>query len=135
MKKRLDGYGLECASIIPDTFGDSDYGKGSVSSTDPAVRRKALDYLRSMCEVALQVDCRIVNLWMAQDGYDYLLTADYDREREWMTEAIRGAGFRVPVAEDRVGVQAPRNRATSRTMRAWPIRFWLLRKPAAGTWA
>ena len=82
MKKRLDGYGLECASIIPDTFGDSDYGKGSVSSTDPAVRRKALDYLRSMCEVALQVDCRIVNLWMAQDGYDYLLTADYDRERE-----------------------------------------------------
>lgn len=26
---------------------------------------------------------------MAQDGYDYLLTADYDREREWMTEAIR----------------------------------------------
>ena len=96
MKKRLDGYGLECASIIPDTFGDSDYGKGSVSSTDPAVRRKALDYLRSMCEVALQVDCRIVNLWMAQDGYDYLLTADYDREREWMTEAIRALASEFP---------------------------------------
>ena len=96
MKKRLDGYGLECASIIPDTFGDSDYGKGSVSSTDPAARRKALDYLRSMCEVALQVDCRIVNLWMAQDGYDYLLTADYDREREWMTEAIRALASEFP---------------------------------------
>ena len=49
-----------------------------------------------MCEVALQVDCRIVNLWMAQDGYDYLLTADYDREREWMTEAIRALASEFP---------------------------------------
>ena len=96
MKKRLSDYGLSCASIIPDTFGDKIYGKGFISSTDPAIRRKATDYLRSMCEVALEVDCGIINLWMAQDGYDYQLTADYDMEREWMTEAIRSLAVEFP---------------------------------------
>ena len=96
MKKRLSDNGLVCASIIPDTFTDKIYGKGFISSTDPAVRRQATDYLRSMCEIALEIDCEIMNLWMAQDGYDYQLTADYDLEREWMTEAIRSLAAEFP---------------------------------------
>lgn len=96
MKKRLADYGLECASIIPDTFTDPDFGKGMVTSTNAAVRRKALDYLRGMCEVALEIDCQIMNLWMAQDGYDYQLTADYDREREWLREAVRTLAVEFP---------------------------------------
>jgi xylose isomerase len=87
MKKRLAGYGVACSSIIPDTFTDKDYARGSVTSTVPAIRKKAIDYLRQMSEVALEIDCKIMNLWLGQDGYDYLLTADYDREREWLKEA------------------------------------------------
>ena len=87
MKKRLSGYGVACSSIIPDTFTDKDYAKGSITSTVPAIRQKALDYLSRMCDVALEIDCKIMNLWLGQDGYDYLLTADYDQEREWLKEA------------------------------------------------
>lgn len=87
MKKRFSDYGITCASIIPDTFTDNDYGKGCVTSLDKKIRNKALDYLREMSDVALEMDCKIVNLWMAQDGYDYLLTADYNQEREWLKEA------------------------------------------------
>ena len=96
MKKRLEGYGLSCASIIPDTFTDKDYGKGCISNTNPAIRKKAIDYLRSMCEIALEIDCKIMNLWMAQDGYDYQLTADYDQERQWMTDAIQKLALEFP---------------------------------------
>ncbi len=87
MKKRFSDYGISCASVIPDTFTDKDYGKGCVTSLDKKIRNKALDYLREMSDVALEMDCKIVNLWMAQDGYDYLLTADYNQEREWLKEA------------------------------------------------
>lgn len=87
MKKRLSDYGVACSSIIPDTFTDKDYAKGSITSTVPAIRQKALDYLSRMSEVALEIDCKIMNLWLGQDGYDYLLTADYDQEREWLKEA------------------------------------------------
>ena len=86
MKKILKDYNVACASIIPDTFTDKDYAKGSITSIVPAIRQKAIDYLRQMSEVALEIDCKIINFWLGQDGYDYLLTADYDQEREWLKE-------------------------------------------------
>lgn len=87
MKVRLNDYGVACSSIIPDTFTDKVYAKGSITNTQPSVRRKAIDYLRQMCDVALEIDCKLMNLWLGQDGYDYLLTANYDQEREWLKEA------------------------------------------------
>lgn len=96
MKKRLDDAGVACASIIPDTFGDPVFGRGSITSIDAKVRQKALDYLRQMSEVALRMDCSIVNLWLGQDGYDYLLATDYDQERSWLTENTRTVASEFP---------------------------------------
>lgn len=87
IKKRLDDAGVACASIIPDTFTSPVFGRGSITSIDATVRQQALDYLRQMSEVALQMNCGIVNLWLGQDGYDYLLATDYDQERNWLTAA------------------------------------------------
>jgi len=88
MKKRMEDYGKTCVSIIPDVFTAKEYGKGTLTSTNPAIRQKSLDYLRQMSEIAREMSCGIMNLWMAQDGYDYLLTANYDQEREWLREGI-----------------------------------------------
>ncbi len=89
MKKALNDLDLTCVSIIPDLFADKTYWKGSFSSKEAKVRRKAIDYTRQMCDIAEELDCKLINLWPGQDGYDYLLTADYAREREWECEAIR----------------------------------------------
>jgi xylose isomerase len=86
MKKRLTDYGVACVSIIPDVFTGKEYGKGTITNIEAGIRQQALDYLRLMSDIALEMDCGIVNLWMAQDGYDYLLTADYDQERDWLCE-------------------------------------------------
>jgi xylose isomerase len=96
MKSMLEGYGMECSSIIPDTFTDKVYARGSITSTDANVRGMALDYLREMSDVALEIDCKLMNLWLGQDGYDYMLTADYDQEREWLKEATMKLGSEYP---------------------------------------
>jgi xylose isomerase len=88
MKSALDGLGLQCVSIIPDLFGDKTYWKGSYSSPDAKVRRKAIDYTRAMCDIARELNCGIMDLWPGQDGYDYLLCADYEAQREWFCEAV-----------------------------------------------
>ena len=88
MKKMLDDHELACVSIIPDIFSDSSYGKGSYSSIDRAIRQKAVDYTKAMCDVAGELNCTVMNLWPGQDGYDYLLATDYEKQREWMCEAI-----------------------------------------------
>jgi sugar phosphate isomerase/epimerase len=87
MKKRFIDLGMTCVSIIPDTFTDKDYAKGSFTSTNPAIRRKAIDYCRQLSDISLEMNCKTINLWLGQDGYDYLLTADYDQERSWLLEA------------------------------------------------
>lgn len=86
MKKRMDDHGKTCVSIIPDVFTVKEYGKGSLTNINPIVRQGSLDYLRQMSEIALEMNCKVVNLWMGQDGYDYLLTTDYDQKREWLCE-------------------------------------------------
>ncbi len=88
MKKAFDGHGKKCASIIPDLFVDKLYWKGSYSAKDPAVRRQAIDSTRKMAEAAMTMGCDLLNIWPGQDGYDYLLTADYEKEREWFCQAI-----------------------------------------------
>lgn len=86
MKKRMEDYGKTCVSIIPDVFTAKEYGKGTITHIDPVIRRQSLDYLRQMSEIALEMNCNIVNLWMAQDGYDYFLTTDYNQKRDWLRE-------------------------------------------------
>ena len=62
MRQALNDWGLECASIIPDLFGQQIYGKGSYSNADPKIRRHAIDYTREMCDVAGELGCHILNL-------------------------------------------------------------------------
>ncbi len=88
MKKAFDDSNIKCVSIIPDLFADKKFWKGSYSSKDASIRRYALDYTRQMCEVAQTMGCDLLNIWPGQDGYDYLLTADYEKERQWLCEAI-----------------------------------------------
>lgn len=96
MKNRLDDLGKKCVSIIPDVFTMKEHGKGTLTSTDPATRKHTLDYLRQMSEIALKMNCEVVNLWMGQDGYDYLLTADYNQEREWLREGTAALAIEFP---------------------------------------
>ena len=88
MRQALNGHGLECVSIIPDLFTNKLYGKGSYSSVDEKVRRHAIDYTKMMCDIAGELACPMLNLWPGQDGYDYLLSADYEKALGWLCEAV-----------------------------------------------
>jgi xylose isomerase len=89
MKTALQDLNLDCVSVIPDLFADPIYWKGSYTSPDPKVRKRAIDDTRQTCEIALELGCQIINIWPGQDGYDYLLTADYNAQHEWMSGAVR----------------------------------------------
>ena len=88
MRHALVDHGIECVSIIPDLFGDKVFSKGSLSSSDAVIRRRAVDHVRAMCDAGVELNCKIINLWPGQDGYDYLLSADYECERAWLCESV-----------------------------------------------
>ena len=88
MRRALADAGKRCVSIIPDLFADPRFGRGSYTSTDAAVRRQAIDYSRQMCDVARALGCDLLNLWPGQDGFDYLLSCDYDAYRNHFRDAV-----------------------------------------------
>lgn len=88
MKQALANANIQCVSIIPDLFADKIYWKGSYSSADAKVRRHAVDYTRKMCDIARELGCKTICIWPGQDGYDYLLSADYDAARSWFRDGV-----------------------------------------------
>ena len=80
---------LACVSIIPDLFSRRIWGGGSFCSRDAKVRQLALDEAHRAAEIAMKMNCPLLNLWLGQDGYDYPLQADFARQRHWMVEGIR----------------------------------------------
>ncbi|MBC2595433.1 sugar phosphate isomerase/epimerase [Ruficoccus amylovorans] len=88
MKSALNDLNFECVSIIPDLFSEAIWRFGSISAKDPSVRQEAMGYLRTMCGIAEEMDCRIVNLWPGQDGFDYLFQGNYLDERNWLVENV-----------------------------------------------
>jgi len=96
IKKAFSDLNLKCVSIIPDLFTDKIYSRGSLSSTNPDVRQKAIDYTKEISEIAIEMDCEILNVWTGQDGYDYMLCADYEKERELLCSAISETANQYP---------------------------------------
>jgi xylose isomerase len=88
MRQLLRSHGLECVSIIPDLFSQKRWGSGSFSSKDGAIRKQALAESRIVAQMAREMNCGLINLWLGQDGYDYPLQSNYLAEHGWLTEGL-----------------------------------------------
>jgi xylose isomerase len=88
MKRLLRDHGLKCVSIIPDLFSQKRWGSGSFSAKNASIRRQALDESRIVSELASEMGCGLINLWLGQDGYDYPIQSHYQRERQWLVDGL-----------------------------------------------
>lgn len=86
--RRMEDHGLACVSIIPDLFSRKVWGRGSFCSRDAKVRELARDETKRAAEIAHQLRCPLLCLWLGQDGYDYPLQGDFAQQREWMVHGI-----------------------------------------------
>ncbi|MBD3421500.1 MAG: TIM barrel protein [Chitinivibrionales bacterium] len=89
MKALLQDNNLQCASIIPDQFSQKRWGKGTFAAPDKAVRDAAVAEIKKSIDIAVEMECDMLNLWPGQDGFDYPLCANYIEEREWFVEGVR----------------------------------------------
>lgn len=81
--------GLNVGSLAVDTFTNPLYKKGSFSSPDIGIRQHALSDAKAVIDFAEELGCKIVTIWPGQDGYDYIFAADYIKERQLFSDAIK----------------------------------------------
>lgn len=96
MRRLLRAHGLACVSIIPDLFSQKRWGRGSFSAKDPGIRQQALEESRIVAQLAQEMDCGLINLWLGQDGYDYPLQSNYLAEHGWLTEGLQKLAAEFP---------------------------------------
>ncbi len=96
MRSLLSDHGLACASIIPDLFSQKVWGQGALTARSPAVRRRAIDTLRKAVDLCRAMECKTLNLWPGQDGYDYCFQGDFMRAQDWMMRAVTAAADHDP---------------------------------------
>lgn len=73
---------MEEAGLVPTmlntwTYGERKWRFGSLSSTDNAVRKEAVERCKDTVRVARRLGARGVNIWLGQDGFDYVFQVDY----------------------------------------------------------
>lgn len=89
IKGYLNTYGLEASMLVPDLWTQAKWGKGSFTSRDAKIRKDAVAEVKRVMDMAAEVKCDKVDLWLGQDGYDYPFQADYIESWFQMVDCIR----------------------------------------------
>ncbi|TDF91250.1 L-rhamnose isomerase [Paenibacillus piri] len=87
LKRHAASLGVRIGAVNPNLFQEDDYIFGSVTNSNPAVRRKATDHLLECVQIARTVGSDALSLWFA-DGTNYPGQADIRKRKAWMQEAL-----------------------------------------------
>lgn len=89
VNRKLKEIGKTACSIMADTFCQPKWGRGSFSSSDEKVRRDAVSEVKRTIDLAKEIDCPKVGIWLGQDGYDYCFQVDYKKAWQGIIEGIK----------------------------------------------
>lgn len=88
IKKKIKQYGMMVGCVCPDTYLQAEQKLGTLTSRDPKIRRKYIDYIKESMDQAAELNAYDVLLWLAHDGYDYPFEDDYTVKWDWMMDAL-----------------------------------------------
>jgi xylose isomerase len=83
----LRGAGKDLIGLFPD-ITSRPYVCGSISASDKAVRRKAIDHIKRHMDLAKTLKAPLVGLWLGNDGTDYYFSADYFDRWNWIIDGL-----------------------------------------------
>jgi L-rhamnose isomerase/sugar isomerase len=83
-------YGVRAGAINPNLFQDQEYKFGSLCNPSAEIRQRALNHLLDSIEIAKQLGCRDISLWMA-DGSNYPGSQSIRNRIGWLEDALRTA--------------------------------------------
>ena len=84
---KADQLGIKIGAINPNLFEDQAYKYGSITNSDPTIRRKAVDHILECIEIGKVFNSKILSLWLS-DGTNYPGQGDFRDRKEWMEECL-----------------------------------------------
>jgi xylose isomerase len=102
-KKLLSENNLTLAAMGVELVCDAEWASGSFTSPDPARRQKSIELTCAAMDCAAALGIQTVNLWLGQDGFDYVFQMDYAQSWDWLVSGLRTCALHRP--EIQLGVE------------------------------
>ena len=80
--------GIRAGSINPNLFQDQEYKYGSLCNPNEAIREQAISHMLDSIDIAKQLGCRDVSLWLP-DGSNYPGSQSIRKRIAWLEDALR----------------------------------------------
>jgi L-rhamnose isomerase/sugar isomerase len=80
--------GVGLGTINSNTFQDDDYKFGSLTNSDPKIRRKAVAHNLECIEIMSEIGSRDLKVWLA-DGTNYPGQGDIRARQDWLAEGLK----------------------------------------------
>ncbi|PID86129.1 MAG: hypothetical protein CSA11_02500 [Chloroflexi bacterium] len=86
--QKIQHAGFDLACVIPEIWANPKWGWGTFASTDPGIRRDAIDRVKVAMDLAASTGCNHVSPWFGHDGWDYIFQMDYLKAYDWIIEGL-----------------------------------------------
>lgn len=83
--------GFAVSAVNVNVKGEDVFRNGSFTNPDPAVRRRAVEYLTTAMDMAADLGTDMLSVCPLIDGWDYAFQVDYSKQWEWIAECFREA--------------------------------------------
>ena len=93
--QKAEELNIRIGAINPNVFEDMIYKCGSITNSDPAVRKQAVDHMLECIEIGKIFGSTILSLWFA-DGTNYPGQGDFRDRKNWMEECLGEAYKALP---------------------------------------
>lgn len=77
IRQEMRAAGVSATTLSVNVVGDKTWGKGSLTNPDASIRAVAKQRIKDSMLAAREMKVKTVNLWMGQDGFDYIFESDY----------------------------------------------------------
>jgi xylose isomerase len=96
LKTLLAKYRLEIAAINVNVKAEPEFRNGGLTSTDPAIRKRAVQFIKDSKDFAQAVGANKVTCCPLGDGYEFAFQCDYARMWKHLVETFGDAGSYKP---------------------------------------
>jgi xylose isomerase len=77
VKGEIQSRGLKVAALGIEHVCDAEWQFGSFTANDKARREKTIALTKEGMDMAYELGAGVINLWLGQDGFDYVFQSDY----------------------------------------------------------
>ncbi len=77
VKKEIESRGLKIAALDIEHVCNAEWQFGSFTAHDSVQRKKAIELTKQGMMIASELNIEVINLWLGQDGFDYVFQLDY----------------------------------------------------------